>query len=157
LNFDRHADRLGWDGTYIDKIVKRFNLAGSTPEESPMSDGFVILPEDMSEEPTPTMESEFRSLIGSLSFAAITVRWDIDFAVSVLSRYLMKPNKKVIAEARRVIKYLMGTRDFKITWSTSPDKLKQGEVNRLWACADASFAADVITRRSHGGYIVFLN
>ena len=160
LNFDRHADRLGWDvsmGPYIDKIVKRFKLTGSSPEESPMSDGFVILPEDLSEEPTEAMEAEFRSLIGSLSFAAITVRWDIAYAVSVLSRYLMKPNKKVIGEARRVVKYLMGTRDFKITWSTSPGKLKREEVNRLWACADASFAADVITRRSHGGYIVFLN
>ena len=150
LNFDRHKNRLGWDvsmGPYIDKIAKRFNLVGSSPEESPMSDGFMILPEDVSEEPTATMEAEFRSLIGSLSFAAITVRWDITYAVSVLSRYLMKPNKKVIAEARRVVKYLMGTRDFKITWTTSPEKLKREEVNKLWACADASFAADVITRK----------
>jgi hypothetical protein len=83
-------------GPYIDKIAKRFNLTGCAPEESPMSDGFTILPEDISEEPTSAMESEFRSLIGSLSFAVITVRWDIAYAVSVLSRYLMKPNRKVI-------------------------------------------------------------
>ncbi len=35
----------------------------------------------------------------------VTIRWDIAYSVSVLSRYLMKPNRKVIAAARRVIYY----------------------------------------------------
>ena len=29
--------------------------------------------------------------------------------------------------------------------------------NKLWGAADASYASDVITRRSHGGYMLFLN
>jgi hypothetical protein len=63
----------------------------------------MITPEDIREHPTPEMEAEFRSLIGSKALASITVRWDMAYSVSVLSRYLMRPNKKVIAEAKRVM------------------------------------------------------
>jgi hypothetical protein len=96
-------------------------------------------------------------MIGSLAFASVTIRWDIAHSVSVLSRYLMKPNRKVIAEARRVIQYLMTMRDFKIRWTSEEDKLPADLRNKLWGAADASYASDVITRRSHGGYMLFLN
>ena len=59
--------------------------------------------EEHSAEEMAAMETEFRSMIGSLAFASVTIRWDIAYSVSVLWRYLMKPNRKVIAAARRVI------------------------------------------------------
>ena len=104
-----------------------------------------------------SVQDVYRSMIGSLAFASVTIRWDIAHSVSVLSRYLMKPNRKVIAEARRVIQYLMTMRDFKIRWTSEEDKLPADLRNKLWGAADASYASDVITRRSHGGYMLFLN
>ena len=123
----------------------------------PIDPGFILTPEDLQEVPTPEMISEYRSLIGSIGFAALTVRFDIAYAVSVLSRHLARPCRKVINEAKRCIRYLIGTRDFAIRWSTHPDSLADKLRNILWASADASYAADPITRRSHGGYIAFLN
>jgi hypothetical protein len=100
------------------------------------------------------MKSEDRSLIGSLGYCAITVRFDIAYAVSVLSRHLTKPCKKVVLAAKRVIKYLRCTRDLAITWSTQSD----GTANwKLTGSVDASFANCQMTRRSHGGWINFLN
>ena len=63
----------------------------------------------------------------------------------------------VIAAAERVIRYLIKTKDFKITWSTDEEKIDEDKVNRIWGAVDASFASDPITRRSHGGFIVFNN
>ena len=102
-------------------------------------------------------ETEFRSMIGSLAFASVTIRWDIAYSVSVLSRYLMKPNREVIAAARRVIQYLITMLDFKIRCTSEEDKVPADKRNKLWGVTDASYASDVITRRSHGGYIFFLN
>jgi hypothetical protein len=69
----------------------------------------------------------------------------------------MKPNRKVIAATRRVIQYLITMRDLKIRWTSEEDKVPVDKRNKLWGAADASYASDVITRRSHGGYILFLN
>ena len=160
LNFVRNETGDRWEvsmGPYIDKVCKRFNLEDARRKETPMDAGFMITPEDIREDPTPEMEAEFRSLIGSIAFASITVRWDVAYSVSVLSRYLMRPNKKVIAEAKRVIRYLKSTRDFKIRWTTEPEFVPAELKNVLWSAVDASYAADVITRRSHGGYLVYLN
>jgi hypothetical protein len=37
------------------------------------------------------------------------------------------------------------------------DKVPADLRNKLWGAADASYASHVITRRSHGGYMLFLN
>jgi hypothetical protein len=163
LNFERSEDGLTWEascGPYIDKIAKRFKVDPKI-QETPMDAGFAVMPEDLREEHSAeemaAMETEFRSMIGSLAFASVTIRWDIAYSVSVLSRYLMKPNRKVIAAARRVIQYLMTMRDLKIRWTSEEDKVPADKRNKLWGAADASYASDVITRRSHGGYMLFLN
>jgi hypothetical protein len=163
LNFERSDDGLTWEascGPYIDKIAKRFKIDPKI-QETPMDAGFAVMPEDLREEHSAeemaAMETEFRSMIGSLAFASVTIRWDIAYSVSVLSRYLMKPNRKVIAAARRVIQYLMTMRDMKIRWTAEEDKVPADKRNKLWGAADASYASDAITRRSHGGYLLFLN
>jgi hypothetical protein len=71
---------------------------------------FTITTEDFEEVPSEEMKSEYRSLIGSLGYCAITVRFDIAYAVSVLSCHLAKPCKKVVLAAKRVIKYLRCSR-----------------------------------------------
>ena len=69
------------------------------------------------------METEFRSMIGSQAFASVTIRWDIAYSVGVLSKYLMKRNRKVITAARRVIQYLMTMRELKIRWTSEEDRM----------------------------------
>ena len=58
---------------------------------------------DFDEPPTEDMKTEMRSLIGSIGYATVALRYDTAYAVSVLSRYLAKPCKKVIDAAKRVI------------------------------------------------------
>jgi len=160
LNFARSSSGKKWTmscAPYIDKIGKRFNVDDGRYPDTPMDAAFVVTPEDLKEEPTEEMMTEYRSLIGSIGFAATTVRYDIAYAVSTLSRYLMKPNSKVIEAAKRVVRYLLKTKDFCITWSTEEGDIDPERINRIWGAVDASFASDPITRRSHSGFLIFNN
>ena len=51
----------------------------------------------------------------------------------------------------------MTMRDMKIRWTAEDYKVPADKRNKLWGAADASYASDVITLRSHGGYMLFLN
>ena len=62
----------------------------------------MLTEEDFAEEPTESMISEMRSLIGSIGYCATAVRFDIGHAVSVLSRHLARPCVKVIEAAKRL-------------------------------------------------------
>lgn len=138
-------------GTYIDRIVKRFKSEDSKIFKTPMDPGFVLTKDDFKEEPTEDMRGLFRSLIGSIGYAATALRFDISFAVSALNKHLARPCQTVIDAAKRVIKYLRYTRDFEIKWWTEAGVPS----NELTGSVDASFANCPITRRSHGGWINF--
>ena len=109
----------------------------------PRDPGFTLTAEDFEEVSSEEMKSEYRSLTGSIGYCAITVRFDIAYAVSVLSRHLAKPCKKVVLVTKRVIKYLRCTRDMAIIWSAQSDST----VNwKLTGSVDASFANCQMTR-----------
>ena len=49
------------------------------------------------------------------------------------------------------------TRDFAIQWTSSEEEERQGSANTVIGAVDASFAMDTMTRKSHGGFINFVN
>ena len=160
VNFSRSADGWCWTAclsSYIEKIAVRFGLTETRVYKTPMEPGFVLTEDDFKEEPTEEMKSLMRSLIGSIGFATTALRYDAAYAVSVLSRHLVRPCQKVIDAAKRVIMYLYATRDFRIQWRSSREEHDNGTANTLMGAVDASFANDTMTRRSHGGYVNFIN
>jgi len=160
IHFQRSDDGWSWKatmGSYIDKIGQRFGLIGSAPVYTPLDPGFVITEDDIPDQPDPKLMEEFRSLIGSIGYCSTALRYDISYAVSALSRHLARPCKKAVDTARRVIQYLLTTRDFAIEWKSSRQSQQDQTDNVLIGAVDASFAMDTHTRRSHGGYINFVN
>ena len=141
----------------IDRIVQRFGLQDSRPADTPMDPGFVLKEDDFDEESTKEMISEMRALIGSIGYCTTSCRFDISYAVSVLSRHLARPCPKVIDAAKRVIRYLAGTRDFALEWWSSQEEMDSGDADTLFGATDASFTMDSMTRKSHGGFINFIN
>ena len=160
VNFARDDDGWGWQAgmqSYIDRLADRFDLTDARGDDTPMEAGFVVREEDFVAEPTQQMITEYRSLIGSIGYAATAVRFDIAFPVSTLSRHLARPCPKVIGAAKRVVRYLVRHRDFTIHWRSSPADIEAGYANTLFGCVDASFAMCNLTRKSHAGYINFVN
>jgi hypothetical protein len=160
VNFIPTRSGWGWScnmKAYIEKIAQRFDLTETRVVKTPLDPGFVLTEDDFEAEPTAEMVTEMRSIIGSIAYAMTAVRYDIAYAVSVLSRHLARPCKKVLDAARRVVMYLYWTRDFSIEWWSSQDEVDAGRANVLTGAVDASFAMDPMTRRSHAGYINFIN
>ena len=160
VNFSRSKDRWSWRAnmsSYISKIAARFGLTETRRYKTPMEPGFHLVEADFDEPPTEEMKTEMRSLIGSIGYATVALRYDTAYAVSVLSRYLAKPCKKVIEAAKRVIMYLTSTHDFYLECRSSEQEIEGGVANILVGAVDASFEADAMTRRSHGEYINFVN
>ena len=142
---------------YIDRIAKRFGLEETRLPDSPMDAGFEVVESDFDVPPTEEMISLYRSMIGSIGYAATTVRFDVAYGLSVLSRFLAKPNDKLINAAKRIIKYLVKTKELGITWKVTAEDRKAGFADVIFGAVDASFAMDPITRRSHAGFVTFCN
>ena len=53
----------------------------------------------------------YRQLIGSLIYL-ITTRPDLSYVVSVLSRFMQEPLDNHWNAAKRVVRYIQGTKDF---------------------------------------------
>jgi hypothetical protein len=160
VHFTRSADGWSWRAdmsAYIEKIANRFGLTETRIFKTPMEPGFILTESDFEEEPTEEMKSLLRSMVGSIGYATMALRYDTAYALSILSRHLVRPCKKVIEAAKRVIIYLYATRDFYIEWWSSDAEVNAGSANVLSGAVDASFAMDAMTRRSHGGFINFIN
>jgi len=93
-------------------------------------------------------QAQYQSIVGSLMYAAQATRPDIAFAVVALSRYLLKPYKRYITAAKRVLRYLKCTADAKLIFS-GPGGSSEG----LVGYTDLDWAGDRHDRKSHSGYL----
>ena len=136
---------------YIDSIIKRFNLSSASPLSTPI-DHNALLSKDQSPS-TPQQIDDmrkvpYREAIGSLMYAAIGTRPDITYAVTALSQYLQSPGRAHWEQAKRVIRYLKGTRDYELVFGSS------GGVEGF---TDANWGNDTDDRHSICGYVFTLN
>ena len=160
INYRWDEAACSWTATvsaYIERIAKRFGLEETRLPDSPMDAGFEVVESDFDVPPTEEMVSLYRSLIGSIGYAATMVHFDVSYGLSVFSRFLSKPHEKLINAAKRIIKYLVKTKDLGITWKVTAEDRKAGFADVIFGAVDASFAMDPITRRSHAGFVTFNN
>ena len=61
----------------------------------------------------------YASLVGSLMYAQVCTRPDIAFIVGMLGRYQSNPGKDHWKAAKRVLRYLQGTKDYRLTYKQS--------------------------------------
>ncbi|EDK44741.1 conserved hypothetical protein [Lodderomyces elongisporus NRRL YB-4239] len=145
---------------YIDKMLSEFGMEDCKLEPTPASATIDLTPldhihDDNENTSVPDRESrtcdfgrpsDYRSLVGKLLFAANTVRYDISHIVGVLSRYLQAPKEIHWKAAKRVLRYLHGTKDFGIKYRHIPGSTVEGY-------SDADWGSDTSTRKSTTGLI----
>ena len=132
---------------YITKVLTRFGMGDCASAPTPMVAGTKLRKETIL---TASEDQRllYQSMIGSLMYAMIETRPDIAFSVSVLSRFSQNPNETHMKAAKRVLRYLKGTKHLGITYGTGHDV--------LIGYTDADWATDEETRLSVGGYIFSL-
>jgi hypothetical protein len=119
---------------YIDHILDRFHLSDAKPTTIPLSSGLKLSRDQC---PGSTEEQEkmknvpYREIIGSLMYAAQGTRPDIAFPVTALSQFLQNPGAIHWEEAKRVLRYLKGTRETGIIYGRDTEGVK-GFVDSDW-------------------------
>lgn len=91
----------------------------------------------------------YASVVGSLMYAQTCTRLDISFAVGMLDRFQSNSRVDHWKAAKKVMKYLQGTKDYMLTFRRS-DNLE------VIGYSDSDFAGCVDSRKSTFGYLFLL-
>lgn len=128
------------------ETIKKYGMESCKSVKTPVESTGVIYQDDL--EPLGK-DYPYRAVIGSLNYIALVSRPDISYATNILSRKLEKPTIKDWRAAKRVLRYLKGTSNYKICYNKSQD------IN-IKMFTDSDFAGND-DRKSTSGFIALLN
>ncbi|CAI7858938.1 unnamed protein product, partial [Closterium sp. NIES-54] len=128
---------------FIEKVLKRFDMATAKPISTPLRFGHQLTPPT-----TPSSSPDpYAELVGALMYAMICTRPDLAYPISILARFVGtgKHTTEHWRAAKRVLRYLRGTKDHVLTLGgpTPPT---------LTGYSDSSWADSQPDRRSSQGY-----
>jgi len=130
---DRSTQTISlWQQSYIDTIIQRFNLEDAKSIPTPMISGISYTVKDSPSDETKAAQmakTPYCKAIGSLMYTSVATHPDISFTVSTLSQFLKNPGEGHWEVAKRVFRYLVGTRGHKLTY--------RGEKHTLTGYTDA--------------------
>ncbi|XP_050915368.1 secreted RxLR effector protein 161-like [Lathyrus oleraceus] len=91
----------------------------------------------------------YASVVGSLMYAQVCTRPDIPFAVGILGRYQSNLGMDYWKAAKKVLRYLKGTKDYMLMY-------RQTDNLDVIGYSDSDFAGCVDSRKSTSGYIFMM-
>lgn len=132
---------------YITKILERFGLSECNPVSTPMDTSMKLSSKDQPQDAEGRGKMKgrpYRELIGCLMYLSHLTRPDICFATTFLSRFNNDPGEKHWIAAKRILRYLKGTQEKRLTYM-----MDDGD---LTGYCDSDYANDIDNRRSTSGY-----
>ena len=133
---------------YVERLLEAMGMANCHSCTTPMN-------ADLRKEDHQASKIEvkaYQQILGSLLWLAIMTRPDIAYSVNKCSRYASNPAPNHDDAAKRIVRYLAGTRDLGIKFA--PNLEQSGE---LIGYTDSSYGDCLDTRRSTSGYIFMLH
>ena len=150
IHRDRPRGILGLSQeTYINKVLERFRMKDCSPSVAPIVKGDRF---NLNQCPKNEFEREqmqnipYASAVGSLMYAQVCTRPDIAFAVGILGRYQSNPGMDHWRAAKKVMRYLQGTKHYMLMYERTHDL-------EVIGYSDSDFAGCVDSRKSTSGYI----
>ena len=117
-------------------VIKKFGMEHCKPANTPVTPGTKLLKgTEQSEIVDATL---YQSAVGSLLHLSGWTRPDIAFAVSHVARFCSSPTKEHWIAVKRILRYLKGTPNYGLTYSSNVDT--DGPLIRY---SDANWAGDV--------------
>jgi hypothetical protein len=127
-------------------ILHKFGMHSAKPRFTPMDINTKISKAQSEEEVLPTEQYPFGSLVGSLMYLVGCTRPDLANSVHLLARHMSKPTKPAWDAAMQVLKYLVRTKSYCLTY-------RGGNGTALIGYTDADWAGDQVKRSSTTGYL----
>ncbi len=141
---DRNARTVSISQTaLIDKIISEFRLSAAAPVNTPMDSSIKLSRANPSSAQEAAAHLPYHALVGSLNYVAISSHPDIMFAVQQLAQFLDCYTDEHWDTAKRVVRYLKGTRDLVLGGSCAA---------HLIGFSDSDHARCPDTRKSIRGY-----
>jgi hypothetical protein len=137
---------------YIEKVLERFRMKNCSASVAPIIKGDKFSNDQC---PRNALEQEqmenipYAFAIDSLLYAQVCTRPDIAMSVGMLSRYQSNPGIEHWKAAKKVMRYLQGTKDYGLTFRHT-DHLE------VVGYSDSDFTGCVDSRKSISGYIFLL-
>lgn len=110
---DKDGNFLLSQAQYIKKIIESSNLCDAKTSKFPLDQGYFKI-EDKNILPD---NNEYRKLIGMLLYLSTNSRPDISASVAILSQKVSQPTQTDMNEAKRIVKYLKGSINLKLSLS----------------------------------------
>lgn len=129
---------------YLERLLDRFGMSDCKPKQTPLEAGVKL---EKCTDPSKCTTKPYRELIGCLSYVAVTSRPDISAAVNYYSSFQSCASDEHWNHAKRILRYIKGTLDFKLTFRRSEgSSLVEGY-------ADSDWAGDTADRKSQSGFV----
>lgn len=152
IKVTRKDDKITLDqSAYIETILTKFNMSECDAVKAPLEVNInyeALNSDEMYDAPC-------RSVIGCLMYVMVCTRPDLSTAISILSRYTNKNNTELWKCLKRVLRYLKGSKDMKLTYIRGNYKdILTGYVDASWGDDDIFTEKDILCRRkSTTGYL----
>ena len=106
---------------YTESLIERWGMSDANPVHTPMEDHLWKLKEappnalpDLSKLKSEKFIKLYQAIVGRLLFLAISTCPDIKYSVQALSQHNIKPTITHFLAAKRVIRYLIATKDYSL-------------------------------------------
>jgi hypothetical protein len=153
IHRDRFQGILGLSQeTYINKVLERFRMNDYSPSVAPIVKGDRFNLNQCSKNDLEREQMKnipYASAVGSLMYAQVCTRPDIAFTVGILGRYQSDPGLDHWRAAKKVMRYLQGTKDYMLIYRRT-DNLE------VIGYSDSDFAGCIDSRKSTSGYIFLM-
>ena len=139
---------------YVNAMVTRYGLSDAVSHTLPLPEGFRLYPTGDEQSPLCSKSEReiYKSLLGSLLYAAIGTRPDISTAISILGRVQLEPTVAHLRALKGVLLYLKGTASTAITFGGPSSDLTL----RGYCDSDYAGSPNEEQRRSTSGYVFTL-
>jgi hypothetical protein len=146
--------------TYLEGVLRRFNMAEAHPKATPMETSLRISKADAPTVVDEKVKSEFQQALGSILFACVMSRPDLANACAQLGRVMSAPSAEHLIALKRVLRYIAGTLDYGICftnqrWKTPGEDEAISPLTLTCFC-DSDWASNPEDRSSTSGYILML-
>eukprot|EP00253_Pinus_taeda_P013208 PITA_13208 len=131
---------------YVNEVLERFHIQECKATITPTVMGLKLSKEDNSKDFDPRL---YKSIVGSLMYLTAT-RPDIMYDVSLISRFMERPKKAHWQAAKRILRYVKGTKRFGILYTVS-------ECSDLVGYTDSDSAGSVDDRKSTSGCVFHMS
>ncbi|XP_057779651.1 uncharacterized mitochondrial protein AtMg00810-like [Salvia miltiorrhiza] len=130
---------------YIHDLLSKTKLLNCKSQPSPYDISSKLSKHDSPSFSNPTL---YQSTIGALQYLTLT-RPDISYSVNKLSQFLKEPTENHWKACKRLLRYLKGTINKSLIFTSS-------SLLHLQVFSDADWAGSIDDRKSTGGHCVFL-